>query len=102
MITVLDCLESTAAKFADNIMCADAKKQITYADFVKNAQAIGSFLCKYEKMRQPVAVFMDNSVEAWEAMLGVVYSGNFYVVIDALMPIERIKNIYPEARSRYS
>ena len=69
MITVLDWLESTAAKFADNIMCADAKKQITYADFVKNAQAIGSFLCKYEKMRQPVAVFMDNSVEAWEAML---------------------------------
>ena len=61
MITVLDWLESTAAKFADNIMCADAKKQITYADFVKNAQAIGSFLCKYEKMRQPVAVFMDNS-----------------------------------------
>lgn len=38
MITVLDWLESTAAKFADNIMCADAKKQITYADFVKNAR----------------------------------------------------------------
>lgn len=98
MITVLDCLESTAAKFAANIICSDAKKQITYTDFVKNARAIGSFLCKYEKMRQPVAVFMDNSVEAWEAMLGVVYSGNFYVVIDALMPIERIKNIFTTLR----
>ena len=93
MITVLDCLESTASKFATNIICADAKKQIIYADFVKNAKAIGSFLCKYATSRQPVAVFMDNSVEAWEAMMGVVYSGNFYVVIDALMPIERIKNI---------
>ena len=59
MITVLDCLESTAAKFAANIICSDAKKQITYTDFVKNARAIGSFLCKYEKMRQPVAFFMD-------------------------------------------
>lgn len=49
MITVLDWLESTASKFAANIICADAKKRITYADFVKNAQAIGSFLCKYEK-----------------------------------------------------
>lgn len=98
MITVLDCLESTAAKFAANIICSDAKKQITYTDFVKNARAIGSFLCKYEKMRQPVAVFMDNSVEAWEAMMGVVYSGNFYVVIDALMPIERIKNIFTTLR----
>ena len=37
MITVLDCLESTAAKFAANIICSDAKKQITYTDFVKNA-----------------------------------------------------------------
>ncbi len=55
-------------------------------------------MCKYEKMRQPVAVFMDNSVEAWEAMMGVVYSGNFYVVIDALMPIERIKNIFTTLR----
>lgn len=35
MITVLDCLESTAAKFAANIICSDAKKQITYTDFVK-------------------------------------------------------------------
>ena len=41
---------------------------------------------------------MDNSVEAWEAMMGVVYSGNFYVVIDALMPIERIKNIFTTLR----
>lgn len=94
MITVLDCLESTALKFADNIMCKDANKQITYADFVKNAKAIGSFLCKYEKMRRPIAVFMDNSVESWEAMMGAVYSGNFYVVIDAMMPVERIKNIF--------
>jgi hypothetical protein len=38
MITVLDCLESTAAKFAANIICSDAKKQITYTDFVKNAR----------------------------------------------------------------
>lgn len=44
MITVLDWLESTAAKFADNIMCADAKKQITYADFVKKCPGYRQFL----------------------------------------------------------
>lgn len=94
MITVLDCLEKTASKFSNNIICEDAKKQSTYADFVKNAKTIGSFLCKYGAMRKPIAVFMDNSAEALEAMMGVVYSGNFYVVIDALMPVERIKNIF--------
>ena len=94
MITVLDCLEKTASKFSNNIICEDAKKQITYADFVKNAKTIGSFLCKYGAMRKPVAVLMDNSAEALEAMMGVLYSGNFYVVIDALMPVERIKNIF--------
>lgn len=94
MITVLDCLENTTLKYANNIICKDAKKEITFADFQQNAQAIGSFLCRYNVMRKPIAVFMDNTAEAWEAMLGVVYSGNFYVVIDALMPIERIKNIF--------
>lgn len=98
MITILDCLENTAVKFADNIICEDANKQITYANFVENAKAIGSFLCKYEQTRHPIAVFMDNSAEALEAMMGIVYSGNFYVVIDALMPIERIKNIFATLR----
>lgn len=93
MITVLDCLENTTLKHADNIICKDAKKEITFSAFKTNAQAIGSFLCKYDMMRRPIAVFMDNTADAWEAMIGVVYSGNFYVVIDALMPIERIRNI---------
>lgn len=94
MITILDCLESTAAKFPYNVISEDNNKKITYNDFVKNAKSIGSFLCKYEVTRSPIAVFMDNSVESLEAMMGVVYSGNFYVVIDALMPLERIKNIF--------
>lgn len=94
MITVLDRLENTALKYPRNVICKDAKKEITFAGFVKNAQAIGSFLRKYDAMRRPVAVFMDNTAESWEAMIGVVYSGNFYVVIDALMPLERVKNIF--------
>lgn len=94
MITVLDCLENTTLKYAENIICKDNIKEITYSNFMQNAKAIGSFLCKYGTMRQPIAVFMDNTAESWEAMIGVVYSGNFYVVIDALMPIERIKNIF--------
>ena len=94
MITVLDCLETTATKYSERIICKDTNKEITYSEFIKNAKAIGSFLGKYNNMRKPVAVFMDNTAESWEAMIGVVYSGNFYVVIDALMPIERIKNIF--------
>ena len=41
MITVLDCLENTTLKYANNIICKDAKKEITFADFQQNAQAIG-------------------------------------------------------------
>ena len=44
MITVLDCLESTAAKFAANIICSDAKKQITYTDFAKKCPGYRQFL----------------------------------------------------------
>lgn len=94
MITVLDCLEATAEKFGGNIICEDSNKKISYSDFVSNAKAIGTFLCRYKTVGMPIAVFMDNSAESWETMMGVVYSGNFYVVIDALMPIERIRTIF--------
>lgn len=94
MITILDHLEGTAKRFPEHVICEDETEAITYRQFVSRAQAIGTYLSRYHVTRRPVAVFMDNTAAAWTAMLGAVYSGNFYVVIDAQMPIERVKNIF--------
>lgn len=46
-----------------------------------------------KKHRIPVAIYMDKSPALAEAMLGVLYSGNFYVVLDTQMPVERVHRI---------
>lgn len=94
MITILDCLEETAKRFPDHIICEDETEAVTYRQFVARAKAVGAYLSRYHESRKPVAVFMDNTAASWAAMVGAVYSGNFYVVIDAQMPIERVKSIF--------
>lgn len=93
MITVLDYLESNERKFPAHTICEDEVGKLPLSDFVNKAKSIGTYLCQYQMERQPIAVFMDNTAASWVAMMGVVYSGNFYVLIDAMMPIERIKGI---------
>lgn len=93
MITVLDFLEKSAGAFPDKSICEDPEEALSFSEFVSRAKKIGTYLCRYHAVRRPVAVFMDNTAASWTAMMGAVYSGNFYVVIDAMMPLERIKSI---------
>ncbi len=93
MITILDYLEQTTDRFPERIICEDSGGETSYRSFTSRAKAIGSCLCRYRTTRRPIAIFMQNNADAWEAMMGAAYSGNFYVMIDPLMPLERIKNI---------
>ncbi|MPM14528.1 Tyrocidine synthase 1 [bioreactor metagenome] len=94
-INVLEYLEESAQKHSDKIVLSDDKNQLTYAQLLKNARSIGSHLISQlaRKTNQPVAVVIDRTVESIVAFMGVVYSGNFYVPIDATMPLNRINLI---------
>lgn len=94
MFTILDYLEKTAEAFPENTICKDGEKSVTYRQFVDRAKAVGGCLCRYGATHSPIAVWMQNTPDAWIAMIGAVYSGNFYVVIDAQMPIERVRSIF--------
>lgn len=92
--TIVDYLEKTTQKFADKISFADDKNQATYAELTQHAQALGTALIKHtEKINKPIAIYLDKTVSCIEAMLGVVYSGNFYTILDTKSPAERIELI---------
>lgn len=93
MVTVLDYFEKTVEQFPDHIICEDDSESITFQQFALGARAIGSYLCRYNQTCRPVAVLTENTPQSWIAMIGAVYSGNFYVPVDAQTPIERLKNI---------
>lgn len=92
--TIVDYLEKTTQKFADKISFADDKNQATYVELTQHAQTLGTALIKHtEKINKPIAIYLDKTVSCIEAMLGVVYSGNFYTILDTKSPAERIELI---------
>ena len=66
---------------------------MTYKEFLKNAKKIGTTLSNKESRNKPIAIFIDKSVACLESMFGVLYSGNFYTIIDTKSPRERINLI---------
>lgn len=67
---------------------------MTYSEFLNTAKAIGMDIAKSGVFKKPIAVIAERSVKNLAAMFGVLYSGNFYTVIDSEMPPERVKAIF--------
>lgn len=94
MKNILEYLEQSSQKYFTKIAFTDENNEMSYGQCVENSQRIGTALLSLQVHRQPIAVMMDKNVESLTAFFGVVYSGNFYVVIDSFMPNERIQSIF--------
>lgn len=94
MKNILEMLEKSAKHFPDKPAFKDTENEITYNELMIDSQKIGTALCSLKCQNKPIAVYLNKSVATIEAMTGVVYSGNFYTIIDSEMPIERIKKIF--------
>lgn len=93
MKNILEMLEQNAVTYADKAAFVDEQKTLTYRQLMLASRAVGTGLCALGTRNKPVAVYLDKGADVIAAMLGVVYSGNFYAVIDAEMPPERICKI---------
>lgn len=89
MKNILDYLEKNSNLNKDIFI--ENNRKITYKDFISESEHIGSGLTK--TFNAPIAIFMDKSIDLLITMIGVLYSGNFYTVIDSKMPKERVELI---------
>ena len=91
---VLDYLDIDAAKAPSKIALEDEYECMTYSKVRKSARIIGTFVARKTGVTdRPVAVIIDRNARSVVSFFGVVYSGNFYVPIDASMPAERVSLI---------
>ena len=85
MKNILEFIENSALKYPDKLAVADEEGGLTYGQMERLSRQIGAWI--YEKTggvrNKPVAVLLDKKPESVAAYMGVVYSGNFYVVLDA-------------------
>lgn len=91
--SILQYLEKTSEQFSNKIAFGDTNREVTYLEFVQNSKRIGSYLTKIKETNKPIAILLDKNVQCLETMMGVLYSGNFYTILDTKSPIERIENI---------
>jgi len=93
---LLQYLEMNALKFPDKIALADDAEEVNYSQYEEISKKIGTFISKKVNgaTNHPIAVLIDRNIKSVLSFMGVVYSGNFYVPVDATMPAERIKLIY--------
>ncbi len=91
--SILQYLEQTTKQYSNKIAFGDSNRNVTYAEFLTNSKKIGTGLTNLEKINQPIAILLDKSIACLETMMGVLYSGNFYTILDVKSPNERLTSI---------
>ncbi len=91
---VLEYLENSVLKTPDKIAFVDSVREYTYREIKQTAQRVAGLICKQtQKYNEPIAVFVDRTVESLIGFMAVLYSGNYYVPIDNKMPKQRIEKM---------
>lgn len=93
MKNVLEFMETTAERYPHKVAVDDGNVLLTWAELLELSRRIGTGFCKLTKPGKPVALLMEKSALTLAAMMGVVYSGCFYVMIDPAQPSSRVKEI---------
>ena len=93
MRNVLEWLEADEANLPDKIAFADVNTRVSYAALAQKARRAGTFIAQNAAPRQPIALYMDKTVDAICALLGATYAGCCYSFIDLRQPQARIEKI---------
>ncbi|MBO4862748.1 MAG: amino acid adenylation domain-containing protein [Eubacterium sp.] len=93
MTSILEYLEKQAVSKKDKTAFADENSSVTFGELKEIAGCIGSDLAKLGCLRKPVPLLMDKSVRTVELMMGIVYAGGFYIILDPTQPVSRLDRI---------
>jgi len=98
IFNVLSMLENSKSRYPDRVLFKDKDEAITYSEVFKTAVRTGLWIrekagLNSSEKNRPIAVFIDRNVKSLLLFMSVVYSGNFYVPVDATLPKQRIELI---------
>ena len=90
---ILEWLEYDAERFPQRYAFGDTQENITFSKLMDDAQTIGSYIAGKQEANLPVAFFLEKSCIAIRGMLGAVYAGCFYSILDVRSPIPRLNKV---------
>ena len=93
MTNILEYLERSAQLYPEKPALVDERQSITFAQALEDSRRVGSSLALSLAKGQPVAVYMEKSVENLCAFWGIVYAGGFYVSFNTQLPTSRLQQM---------
>ena len=93
MKSIIEYLERSSEQYPDKTAFADEKTSCTFSQLKCDARKIGGVLSSMDVYGKPVPVLMEKSVLTMKVMMGIVYAGGFYVILDASQPAVRLNQI---------
>ena len=93
MTNILEYLERSAQLFPEKPALVDQRQSVTFAQALEDSRRVGSSLALSLAKGQPVAVYMEKSVENLCAFWGIVYAGGFYVSFNTQLPTSRLQQM---------
>lgn len=93
MTNILEYLERSAQLFPEKPALVDERQAVTFSQALDASRRLGSALALSLTPGQPVAVYMEKSVENLCAFWGIVYAGGFYVSFNTQLPASRLQQM---------
>ena len=92
--SIIDIINKKSKELPEKELFVDNKRRVTYKEFAENSQKIGTYINQnIKETNLPILIFIDKTVNCLEAMMGILYSGNFYTIIDVKSPKNRVESI---------
>lgn len=96
---ILEYLEDTVKRLPEKPAFVGVNTMLTFRELYEGARSIGSALAEMGHYKEAVLVYMEKSPQTIETFFGVVYSGCFFVPLDAEMPLKRIELIIESTKA---
>jgi non-ribosomal peptide synthetase component F len=78
-----------------------AEQVLTYAELNAKANALArAILAARGEKKEPVALLMDNGVDALASLIAALKAGKFFIPIDPSFPLERISYLLDDSQAR--
>lgn len=101
-MNLLTMFEKTAEKYFDKIAVMDSDKKLTFDELKGQAKKLACVFIRKKIINSPICIFAYQNVETIIELLAVLYSGNYFIMLDPESPRERIEKIISESKSKYS
>ena len=97
MSIILECFENIVRQHPEKTAIELREQRLSFQELASYSRRVGATINQLNISGQPIGVLTDRTIEPIVGFIGTLYSNNFYVPIDADLPVEKLRHIMDDA-----